>query len=170
MEKDTSQPSSDDEREIEDMISEEEKNLSEKTHAQLKHEAKLRLQHLDSKTAADVINEVFGKPVGSSVRGFVQFLREHAVIGLAVAFVFATQVQVIVKQLIASFLDPFLQLLTGNKSLNERVITLHLNGHSAVFTWGAFVYAFIDFVFIIAAIYAIIKIFNLDKLDRQKTK
>jgi large-conductance mechanosensitive channel len=109
------------------------------------------------------------RQVTGSVNGFVEFLREHAIVGLAVGFVLATQVQAVVKQLIASFIDPLFQLIVpGNKSLNDRTFTLHFNGHYANFGWGALAYAFIDFLFIAATIYAIIKIFNLDQLDKKK--
>jgi large-conductance mechanosensitive channel len=144
--------------------------LSQKSDAQLKREAKARLKHLDPATAHDLMNEVLGKQVTNSLSGFVDFLREHAIVGLAVGFVLATQIQAVVKQLIASFIDPLFQLLlAGNKTLSQRTFTLHFNGHSAQFGWGAVVYALIDFIFVAVTIYAIIRIFNLDKLDKKKS-
>ncbi len=107
------------------------------------------------------------RPVG----GFIEFLRERAVVGLAVAFVLGTQVQTVVKQLIASFVNPLFQLLfSGNKALSNRTFTLHFNGRYANFGWGALVYTLIDFLFIAFAIYAVIKLFQLDKLDKKPAK
>lgn len=107
------------------------------------------------------------KPFG----GFVEFLRERAVVGLAVAFVLGTQIQTVVKQLIASFIDPMFQLLfSGNKALSNRTFTLHFDGRFANFGWGALVYTFIDFIFVAFAIYAVIKFFQLDKLDKKPAK
>jgi large-conductance mechanosensitive channel len=109
------------------------------------------------------------RQVTGSVNGFVEFLREHAIVGLAVGFVLATQVQTVVKQLITSFIDPLFQLVVpGNKSLSERTFTLHFDGRHANFGWGAVAYAVIDFLFIAATVYAIIKIFKLDQLDKKK--
>lgn len=105
----------------------------------------------------------------SQVSGFVSFLRERAIVGLAVGFVVATQVQGVVKQLIASFLDPLSKLLFGTK-LSTQTFTLHLHGRSADFGWGAFVYSVVTFLLIVASIYVIIKLFNLDKLDTPKEK
>jgi hypothetical protein len=47
------------------------------------------------------------------VTGFIDFLREHAIVALAVGFVIGTQVQSVVKQLVASFISPAFSLLFG---------------------------------------------------------
>lgn len=103
------------------------------------------------------------------VSGFVDFLREHAVVSLAIAFVIGLQSQVLVKQLVSSFIDPLFKLLFG-QALSLRSVTLHLNGRSANFAWGAFAYALLDFIFVLAAVYAIVKFLSLDKLDRPEKK
>jgi large-conductance mechanosensitive channel len=99
------------------------------------------------------------------VGGFVAFLREHAIVGLAIGFAIGTQAQTLVKTLVSSFIDPTFQLLFG-KSLNTRTFTLHFHSHHADFGWGAFIYGLLDFIFVLAAIYAIVKLLNLDKLDK----
>ena len=103
--------------------------------------------------------------------GFIEFLRERAVVGLAVAFVLGTQVQSVVKQFISSFVNPLFQLLfSGNKALSSRTFTLHFDGRHADFGWGALAYTFIDFIFVAFAIYAVIRLFQLDKLDKKPAK
>jgi large-conductance mechanosensitive channel len=115
--------------------------------------------------AASATRSVVSRPVS----GFTEFLRERAVVGLAVGFVLGTQVQTVVKQFISSFVDPLFQLLfSGNKALSSRTFTLHFDGRHANFGWGAVVYALLDFIFVAATIYAVIKIFQLDKLDKKK--
>lgn len=100
--------------------------------------------------------------------GFVEFLRERAVVGLAVGFVLGTQIQTVVKQLISSFINPAFQLLfSGNKALSDRTFTLHFNNRHANFGWGALAYAIIDFLFVAFSIYFVIKFFRLDKLDKK---
>lgn len=116
------------------------------------------------KVAVVVAQEI--NPVG----GFVNFLRERAVVGLAVGFAIATQAQAVIKQLIASFIDPSYALLFNGQKLSAKTSTLHFRGQIQQFAWGAFLYAFIDFLFVLVFIYAIIKIFNLDKLDKPKDK
>lgn len=108
----------------------------------------------------------FAKKV-TPVSGFVDFIRGHAIIGLAIGFVLGTQVQAVVKQLISSFIDPlFVLIFPGNKSLSARTFTLHFEGRAANFGWGAVVFSVIDFIFIAFTVYAIIKLFKLDKLDK----
>jgi large conductance mechanosensitive channel protein len=99
--------------------------------------------------------------------GFVEWLRQNAVVGLAIGFVVGTQVQVVVKQLITSFIDPLFTLLFGNE-LNTRAFSLSFHGREVQFTWGAFVYTLINFLFILLTIFVIIKLLKLDKLDKPK--
>ena len=104
-------------------------------------------------------------PVG----GFVIFLREHAIVGLAVGFAIATQVQALIKQLIASFVDPLYGLFFSQK-LSDKTLTLHWHGRPQVFGWGAFAYTVLDLVFVLLVIYVILKLFKLDKLDLPEPK
>ncbi len=106
--------------------------------------------------------------VKEQVSGFVQFLREHAIVGLAVGFVVGAQSQAVVKQLITSFIDPAFKLFFGGVELSKRTFTLHLWKNHADFGWGAMAYALINLLFVLAVIYALIKIFKLDKLDAPK--
>jgi len=101
--------------------------------------------------------------------GFVQFLRENAVIGLAIGFVVGAQVQILVKQLITSFIDPLSKLLFGT-ALSQRAFTLTFHDRTASFTWGAFVYGLVNFLFVLLAIFIILKTLKLDKLDQPKKK
>ncbi|HZL08059.1 MAG TPA: MscL family protein [Candidatus Dormibacteraeota bacterium] len=103
------------------------------------------------------------------VSGFVDFLREHAVVGLAIGFVIGTQVQSLVKQLVSSFIDPLFKLLLG-QALSQRTFTLDWHGRSANFGWGGFVYALLDFLFVLATIYVVVKFLNLDELGKPKRK
>jgi len=99
------------------------------------------------------------------VSGFVGFLREHAVVGLAIGFVIGTQVQAVVKQLVASFINPLFSLLFG-EALSKRTFMLHFHARAVAFQWGAFAYGLLDFVFVVAAIYIIVRMLKLDKLDK----
>ena len=105
--------------------------------------------------------------VREQVGGFVNFVREHAIVGLAVGFVIGQQVQGIVKQLIASFIDPAFQLVFGNK-LTDQTFTLHLGKNSADFGWGGMMHVLLNLLFVLAAIYILLKVFKLDKLDKKK--
>lgn len=99
--------------------------------------------------------------------GFVDFIRTHAVVALAIGFVIATQVQALAKDFIAGFLDPTFKLLFG-EALSGREFTLQFHGRTADFGWGGFVYGLLDFLFVLGTLYFLIKVFKLDKLDKPK--
>jgi large-conductance mechanosensitive channel len=101
--------------------------------------------------------------VRDQVGGFVKFLREKAIVGLAVGFIIGQQAQAVIKQLVDSFINPVLSALIG-KRLQEQTFTLA----GQKFTWGKFTYVLINFLFVLLAIYIIIKFFKLDKLDLPK--
>lgn len=99
------------------------------------------------------------------VHGFVGFLRERAIVALAVGFVVATQAQNLIKQLLASFLDPLTKIFFGSR-LSDQTFTWTYHGRSQNFAWGEFVYVLINFFVVILTLYIIIKLFKLDKLDK----
>ncbi|HSX45378.1 MAG TPA: MscL family protein [Candidatus Saccharimonadia bacterium] len=98
--------------------------------------------------------------------GFVNFLKHNAVVGVAIGFVIGLQAQTLVKQLIASFIDPLFNLVFG-EALSARQFHITFHGRTQAFTWGAFVYALLSFIFVLASIYAIYKLFKLDKLEKE---
>ncbi|MDB5164979.1 MAG: putative Large-conductance mechanosensitive channel-like protein [Candidatus Saccharibacteria bacterium] len=122
-----------------------------------------RGEHHES-TVSVIVNEV------NPVKGFLGFLREYSVVSLAVGFAIATQAQTVIKQLISSFIDPLYGLLFNGQKLSAMTSTFHWHGREQAFAWGAFVYALIDFIFVLAIIYLLIKLFNLDELSKPKDK
>ena len=143
------------------------KPLDEQSEAELKRGAKARLKRLSPVAAATVVEEtVRSKFVPNT--GFIAFLREKAIVGLAVGFVIGTQVQSVVKQFITSFVDPlFKLLLPGDQVLSARTWTLRFQGHTATFGWGALLYTLLDFLFIVFIIYIMMKVLKLDRLDKK---
>lgn len=99
------------------------------------------------------------------VSGFADFIREHTVISLAVGFAIATQAQAVIKQLVASFLDPLYGLLFSQK-LSAKIAVVHFRGREQAFAWGAFINTFIDFLFVLFAIYIILKVLKLENLAK----
>ncbi|HXR49420.1 MAG TPA: MscL family protein [Verrucomicrobiae bacterium] len=147
----------------------EQKPLKEKSEAELKREAKARLRLLSPATIKAIVREVLHNRVGGSMSGFVTFLRERAIVGLAVGFAIGSQAQVVVKQFISSFVDPLFKLLIpGDQVLSARNWTIGFGGHTAIFGWGAMVYTLIDFLFILFMIYLVIHLLRLDQLDKKQ--
>lgn len=124
--------------------------------------AKTRKRHRIAVTAALLDPDELVK---EQVNGFVRFIREHAIVGLAVGFIIATQAQAVIKQLVSSFIDPVI-ILFGGTSLNELKVTAELFGNHADFTVGAMIYSLINLLAVLLAIYILIKTLKLDKLDQ----
>lgn len=107
--------------------------------------------------------------VGKQFSGFMAFLREQSVVGLAIGLVLGTQAKALVDQLIASFINPLVGLLLpGEGTLKDQTFTMHWNGKGAIFGWGAFVIALLTFVIVAAVVYYVFKGLKLDKLDKKK--
>lgn len=102
------------------------------------------------------------------VSSFTTFLREYAVVTVAIGFAIATQAQVMIKQMSASFIDPAYALLLNGQSLSEKSTVVHWHGREQVFTWGAFVYSLLNLFFLLIIIFVIVKFFALDRLQKPK--
>jgi large-conductance mechanosensitive channel len=101
--------------------------------------------------------------------GFMEFVREQGVIGLAVGLVLGVQVKAVVDQLVASFVNPIIGLaLPGRGGLADKVFALTVLGKEAKFAYGAFISVMISFLTVAVIVYFGIKALNLDKLDKKK--
>lgn len=107
----------------------------------------------------DVIREQVG--------GFASFLRDYAVVGLAIGFIIGQQANGVAKQLVDTFINPWIQIIFG-QSLSTRAATFHHGTDVVKLPWGALVYATIQFFVILAFIYLLIKLFRFDKLKKKK--
>lgn len=103
------------------------------------------------------------------VSGFVEFLREQSVVGLAIGLVIGTQVKALADQLIASFINPLIGLvLPGTGALDKKVFVVHLGEKAATFAWGSFVAVLLSFITTATVIYFVFKSLKLDKLTKKK--
>jgi len=103
------------------------------------------------------------------LQGFVDFIREQGVVGLAVGFVLGTQVKTLVDQLVTSFINPLLGLiLPGSGKFIDKSWSLTLNGKTQDFAWGAFGFQLISFVIVAFIVYFGVKGLKLDKLNKKK--
>lgn len=99
------------------------------------------------------------------LQGFLDFVREQGVVGLAVGLVLGTQIKTLVDQMVISFINPFIGLLLpGGGSLQEKAF--HVSDQA--FKWGAFVSQLVSFIIVCAIVYFLVKGLKLDKLDKKK--
>lgn len=108
-------------------------------------------------------------PAGRHLGGFMGFVREQGVVGLAVGLVLGTQVKTVVDQLIASFINPLLGLLLpGKGNLVDKTFSISLGDKTSNFGYGAFMSVLLSFIIVAAIIYFVVKGLKLDKLDKKK--
>jgi large conductance mechanosensitive channel len=105
--------------------------------------------------------------VREQVGGFANFLRDYAVVGLAIGFVVGQQANTVVKQLVDSFVKPWVEVLFGD-DLSNRAFTLHHGSTPVHFPWGAFLYVLVEFFVVVVGIYVVVKLFRLDRLKQPK--
>jgi large conductance mechanosensitive channel len=101
--------------------------------------------------------------------GFMNFVREQGVVGLAVGLILGVQVKAVVDQLVASFVNPVIGLvLPGKGGLAEKTFTLSVLSKKAVFEYGAFISVMISFLTVAAVVYLAVKALKLENLDKKK--
>lgn len=105
--------------------------------------------------------------------GFLTFVREQGVVGLAVGLAVGTAAGASVKTIVDELISPLVALLTQGVDLNSLrfVIKEATEGRAEVaIGWGAIVSSLITLVATALVIYWLIHIAKLDRLDKKKDK
>jgi large-conductance mechanosensitive channel len=133
-------------------------------------EVATKLRNLGTVAQAEIVNEVISRQVSKQLSGFSDFLREQSVIGIGIGLVLGTQLKTVVDSLTNGLVLPLTQLILPNqKSLADQVWTLNVAGHAGVpIKWGNIVYSVFNFIVVAMIVYAIFKLFKLDKLAKKK--
>ena len=99
------------------------------------------------------------------MKGFVDFIREQGVVGLAVGFILGGAVSKLVASFVTDIINPFLSVILG---LGGGIAGASLKIFKINVTYGNFIANLIDFAVIAAVVYFGVKLLRLDKLDRPK--
>jgi large conductance mechanosensitive channel len=148
---------------------EKDKTESSQTHVVHTTDGDIKITHPDTKKHSHVTvlfesDEIVKEQLG----GFVNFLRERGVVGVAVGFIIGLQAQTLMKQMVESFVTPLLDFWFNG--LAKKQITLQAGGKPVYLSWGEFLYSLITFLFVVLFVYLIVKLLRLDKLDKPKDK
>jgi large conductance mechanosensitive channel len=99
------------------------------------------------------------------MKGFITFIREQGVVGLAVGFILGGAVSKLVSALVDDIISPILGLGLNNvEGLKDAYISIG----TAKVMWGDFINVFIDFAVVALVVYYGVKSLKLDKLDKKK--
>lgn len=97
------------------------------------------------------------------MKGFIDFVREQGVVGLAVGFILGGAVSKVVSSLVEDVINPLIGLGLG------KVGDLSLLGAKvgeATITYGNFISVIIDFLIIAMVVYFGVRGLGLDKMDK----
>lgn len=121
------------------------------------------------KARAEAAKARAARLTGGHGSGFMNFIREQGVIGLAVGLAIGTAAGDTVKKLVQAFIDPVVQLLIGSQEgLQTAKFVVEIGDREGEFMWGAFVSSLITLLATAFVIYLIIHFMKLDKLDKKK--
>lgn len=102
--------------------------------------------------------------------GFIEFIRQQGIIGLAIGLAVGAAAGDTVRKLVEGFINPIVQFIVGSGSqLSAATWHVELWGRSADFAWGAFVSSAISLLATAFVIYFIIRGLKLDKIDKPKS-
>ncbi len=100
----------------------------------------------------------------TKLQGFMDFIREQGVVGLAVGFILGGAVSKTVSSLVDNVINPLIGLLLGKVNLADKAVVMG----NASLKYGAFISSIVDFIIIAAVVYFGVKALGLDKLDKKK--
>lgn len=103
--------------------------------------------------------------MNTQLTGFLNFVREQGVVGLAVGFILGGAVSEVVASLVDDIINPIIGILMGGA---EGLRDVSTTVGSVQLTWGNFVTALIDFLVVALVVYYGVKWIGLDKLDKKK--
>ena len=93
------------------------------------------------------------------MKGFINFIREQGVVGLAVGFILGGAVSKLVSSIVTDIINPILGIILG---MAGGLKTATLNIGSAKIFYGDFISTFIDFIIIALVVYYGVRILKLD--------
>jgi len=99
------------------------------------------------------------------MKGFIGFVREQGVIGLAVGFILGGAISKVVSSLVTDIINPTIGVVLGAAGNLE---TMVLKIGPIELMWGSFVSVLIDFLVIALVVYFGVKGLGLDKMDKKK--
>lgn len=124
-----------------------------------------KIETTEEETVMVLKPEEKDRPFTKIVQDFTTFLRDQGIVGLAVAVVLGAAVTRLVGAFVADIINPFVGVLVGAAGdLSSMVLKI---GPIEI-RWGSFVTALIDFLVVVTVIYAMVRVFKLDRLVEKK--
>ena len=99
------------------------------------------------------------------MKGFLDFIREQGVVGLAVGFILGGAISKVVSSIVNDLVNPLLGVVLGAAgNIRDEAFLIG----SVKVTYGNFLGNLIDFLVIALVVYYGVKKLGLDKMDKKK--
>ncbi len=99
------------------------------------------------------------------MKGFIDFIREQGVVGLAVGFILGGAVSKLVAALVEDIINPVIGIILGAAG---DLSSYDLKIGPIDILWGHFTSVLVDFLVISLVVYYGVKLLKLDQLDKKK--
>lgn len=103
----------------------------------------------------------------SWLQGFVDFIREQGVVGLAVGLTLGIASKGVVDSIVNNILTPIISVLSGGERLGSRYACLS-DSCANKLGYGQVISDLLSFLLIVAVVYFAVKGLKLDRLDKPK--
>ncbi|PID32431.1 large conductance mechanosensitive channel protein MscL [Candidatus Saccharibacteria bacterium] len=102
------------------------------------------------------------------INGFMDFIREQGVVGLAVGLAIGAAAGDAVKSIVDNLINPLVGLILGGTDLSSIETTVMRGGKELVFGWGNILNGIITLLAVAATVYLIVHMLKMDRLDKKK--
>jgi large conductance mechanosensitive channel len=99
------------------------------------------------------------------MKGFINFIREQGVVGLAIGFILGGAVSKVVTALVTDIINPILSIILG---ATGGLKTASFGIGSVQILYGDLISVLIDFLIIASVVYFGFKVLGIEKLDKPK--
>lgn len=121
-----------------------------------------------AKARAASVAKAHASGLKSHGSGFMAFVREQGIVGLAIGLAIGTEAGVLIKQLVGSTITPLIDLIIGKGGLDGLEWTVKIGDRSGTFDVGTLIDVLIRFLAVAFVIYLVVHFLKLDRLDRKK--
>lgn len=106
------------------------------------------------------------------LQGFVDFVREQGVVGLAVGLTIGVAAKSLIDSFVNNIFNPLVGIFTGGQALNHKTLCMLHATDGACRTrlsYGQFLSDLMSFFIVAIAVYMLVKSLKLDRLDVKKS-
>lgn len=132
-------------------------------------QAKAKVAAAKARAAQKAKSNFAVNKVNKQANGFVDFIRNRGVVGVAIGLAIGTVSSGTIKTIVEGFVTPIVNLVVGTQDkLEAQKWHVEFWGREADFLWGSALSALITLLSTVFVIYLIVHYARLDKIEQKK--